>query len=93
MKQRFNDVVDKLQRSGTIFGAEYLKKNGEVTKINGRFGVFKFVKGTGVSSPSVITVWDNNRKRYTSLIPSNILTINTNRKKYIKTNEFLIEQL
>jgi|TARA_R110000824_G_scaffold118095_4_gene270263 hypothetical protein len=93
MIQYFKDVVETLQREGTIFGAEYRKKNGEVTKINGRFGVAKFVKGTGVSSPNVLTVWDNNRKRYTSLIPDNIVSINTNRKKYVKTNEFLIEQI
>lgn len=64
-----------LQEEGKIFGAKYIKKNGEVTKINGRFGVHKFVKGTGHSSPNVWTVWDNNRKRYTALIPENIQTI------------------
>jgi len=64
-----------LQEEGKIFGAKYLKKNGEITKINGRFGVHKFVKGTGQSSPNVWTVWDNNRKRYTALIPENIQTI------------------
>lgn len=64
-----------LQKEGRIFGATYVKKNGEVTKINGRFGVHKFVKGTGNSSPNVWTVWDNNRKRYTALIPENIQSI------------------
>lgn len=93
MKQRFKDLVETLKAEGTIFGAEYRKKNGEVTKINGRFGVAKFVKGTGVSNPNVLTVWDNNRKRYTSLIPDNIVSINTNKRKYLKTDEFLIEQL
>lgn len=64
-----------LQKEGRIFGATYVKKNGEVTKINGRFGVHKFAKGTGNSSPNVWTVWDNNRKRYTALIPENIQSI------------------
>ena len=91
MIKYFNEVVSELQSKGTIFGAEYRKKNGEVTKINGRFGVAKFVKGTGTSSPNVLTVWDNNRKRYTSLIPDNIVSLNTNKTKYVKTDEFLIE--
>jgi len=39
----------------------------------------------------VLTVWDNNRKRYTSLIPDNIVSLNTNKTKYVKTDEFLIE--
>jgi len=91
MVKYFNDVVAELQSKGTIFGAEYRKKNGEVTKINGRFGVSKFVKGTGTSSTNVLTVWDNNRKRYTSLIPDNIVSLNTNKTKYVKTDEFLIE--
>jgi hypothetical protein len=91
MVKYFNDVVAELQSKGTIFGAEYRKKNGEVTKINGRFGVAKFVKGTGTSSPNVLTVWDNNRKRYTSLIPDNIVSLNTNKTKYVKSDEFLIQ--
>jgi hypothetical protein len=91
MVKYFNEVVAELQSKGTIFGAEYRKKNGEVTKINGRFGVAKFVKGTGTSSPNVLTVWDNNRKRYTSLIPDNIVSLNTNKTKYVKSDEFLIE--
>ena len=91
MVKYFNDVVAELQSKGTIFGAEYRKKNGEVTKINGRFGVSKFVKGTGTSSPNVLTVWDNNRKRYTSLIPDNIVSIRTSGSEYIKTDEFLIQ--
>lgn len=82
MKKYLNEVVSELQRKGTIFGAEYRKKNGEVTKINGRFGVAKFVKGTGQSSPNVLTVWDNNRKRYTSLKPDNIISITTSGYKY-----------
>lgn len=93
MIKYFNDVVAELQSKGTIFGAEYRKKNGEVTKINGRFGVHKFTKGTGMSSPKVLTVWDNNRKRYTSLIPDQIVSIRTSGSEYIKTDEFLIEQL
>ena len=91
MIKYFNEVVSELQSKGTIFGAEYRKKNGEVTKINGRFGVAKFVKGTGTSSTNVLTVWDNNRKRYTSLIPDNIVSLNTNKTKYVKSDEFLIE--
>ena len=54
MIKYFNEVVAELQSKGTIFGAEYRKKNGEVTKINGRFGVSKFVKGTGTSNPNVL---------------------------------------
>lgn len=93
MVKYFKEVVETLQSKGTIFGAEYRKKNGEITKINGRFGVHKFVKGTGVSSPNVLTVWDNNRKRYTSLIPDNIVSIKVSGTTYVKTDEFLIEQL
>ena len=93
MVKYFNEFVEELKSNGTIFGAEYVKKNGEVTKINGRFGVHKFVKGSGTSSPNVLTVWDNNRKRYTAMIPDNILSITANKRKYQKTDEFLIELL
>ena len=93
MIQNFKEVVSVLQRRGTIFGAEYRKKNGELTRINGRFGVARFIKGTGDSKSNVLTVWDNNRKRYTSLIPDNIITLNTNKRKFIKVDKILIEQL
>ncbi len=82
MKNYLNEVVSELQSKGTIFGAEYRKKNGEVTKINGRFGVAKFVKGTGQSSPNVLTVWDNNRKRYTSLKQERIIDITFKGQRY-----------
>lgn len=91
MIKYFNEVVTDLKQKGTIFGAEYRKKNGELTKINGRFGVAKFVKGTGQSNPNVLTVWDNNRKRYTAMIPENIVRITTNKRRYLKVDEFLIE--
>ena len=35
-----------LRNEKKIFGATYIKANGEVTKINGRFGVHKFLRGT-----------------------------------------------
>lgn len=77
MKAKLSRNVAKavLQKEGRIFGATYVKKNGEITKINGRFGVHKFLRGGRASSPNVWTVWDNNRKRYTALIPENIQTI------------------
>lgn len=65
-----------------IFGATYLKANGELTKINGRFGVTKFLKGTGMSKNNVWTIWDNNRKRYTSLVPDRIVNITYAGHKY-----------
>ena len=75
-------LVEELKSSGRIFGAEYIKKDGTTTKINGRFGVRKFTKGTGVSSPKVLTVWDNNRKRYTAMIPEKIVSITYSGYKY-----------
>lgn len=71
----FEQMINSLKKDGLIFGAEYRKKDGTITKINGRFGVHKFTNGRGTSSPKVLTVWDNNRKRYTSMIPDNIISI------------------
>lgn len=71
-----------LRNEKRIFGAKYIKANGEVTKINGRFGVVKFLKGTGQSKQGVWTVWDNNRKRYTSLVPERIVEITYAGHKY-----------
>lgn len=81
-KMSRNVVVEALQDTGHFFGATYRKKNGELTSINGRFGVHKFTKGTGKSSDKVWTIWDNNRKRYTSLIPENVIDVSYNGIKW-----------
>ena len=91
--QSFKDIVADLQSSGAIFGAEYIKKDGTRTKVNGRFGVHKFAKGTGVSSPKVLTIWDNNRKRYTALIPERIVSISCWGSKYKSIPTILRDRL
>jgi hypothetical protein len=83
-------VLPTLKKSGKIFGAEYIKKDGTTTKINGRFGVHKFTKGTGISSPKVLTVWDNNRKRYTAMIPEKIVSLTFSGYKY---TDFVVTKL
>jgi hypothetical protein len=74
---RFTATLEDLKRTGQIFGGVYRKKDGTITKFNGRFGVHKFSNGGVRTTPeSYALIWDNNRKRYTALIPENILQIN-----------------
>lgn len=87
----FQDIINSLKKNGVIFGAEYRKKDGSITKINGRFGVHKFAKGTGKSSPKVLTVWDNNRKRYTAMIPENIISISAYGVKFRKIPSLVLD--
>ena len=87
----FKDIIDSLKSDGVIFGAEYRKKDGTITKINGRFGVHKFTNGRGTSSPKVLTVWDNNRKRYTSMIPENIISISAYGSKFRKISSVILD--
>jgi hypothetical protein len=71
-----SNLVDFIQRSGTIFGAVYKKKDGTITKVNGRFGVHKHLKGGHRTVPSsMYVIWDNNRKRYTALDPERIISL------------------
>lgn len=72
-----SNLVDLISLKGTIFGAVYKKKDGQITKINGRFGVRKHLKGGARTVPQdMYVVWDNNRKRYTALDPDRIQSIN-----------------
>jgi len=91
--QTFSDIITDLKSSGKIFGAEYIKKDGTRTKVNGRFGVRKFAKGTGTSSPNVLTIWDNNRKRYTSMNPEGIVSISCWGSKYTSLANYLRTEL
>jgi hypothetical protein len=71
-----SNLVDLIALRGTIFGAVYKKKDGQITKINGRFGVRKHLKGGTRTVPSdMYVVWDNNRRRYTALDPERIQSI------------------
>lgn len=69
--------VRKLQASGLIFGGEYTKKDGTITKFNGRGGVHKFVKGgINCNNPHNLLIWDTNRERYMAIVPENLVSIN-----------------
>lgn len=74
---KFLATLEDLKRTGQIFGGVYRKKDGSITKFNGRCGVHKFSKGGTRTTPdNYIIIWDNNRKRYTSLIPESIIQLN-----------------
>lgn len=82
-----SDIVSKLQKTGVIFGAMYVKKDGELTEINGRFGVRKFLKGGKRTAPNtMLVVWENNRKRYTSIDPERIISMRVQKKEYLNFN-------
>lgn len=77
-------IVRKLHSSGTIFGALYCKKDGSLTQINGRFGVSKFLRGGKRTAPdTMLVVWDNNRKRYTTIDPQRIISMRVQKKEYV----------
>jgi hypothetical protein len=77
-------IVQKLQSTGTIFGALYCKKDGSLTQINGRFGVHKFLRGGKRTAPdTMLVIWDNNRKRYTSIHPERIISMRVQKKEYV----------
>ena len=71
-----SNLILSIQDSGTIFGAVYKRKDGTITKVNGRFGVHKHLKGGNRTVPSTMyVIWDNNRKRYTALDPNRIISL------------------
>ncbi len=82
------ELKSELLSSNRIFGGTYIKKNGEVTKFNGRMGVHKFVKG-GKSSlkDSNWLIWDTNRKRYMAIIPEQLVSVTAFGNEYEFVNE------
>lgn len=78
----------ELQSSNRIFGGTYIKKNGEVTKFNGRMGVHKFTKGgKSCVKDSNWLIWDNNRKRYMQIIPDQLVSVTAFGNEYEFTNK------
>ena len=81
------DIVGKLQKTGVNFGAMYVKKDGELTEIKGRVGVRKFLKGGKRTAPdTMLVIWENNRKRYTSIDPERIISMRVQKKEYLNFN-------
>jgi len=80
-------IEQSLKKSGKIFGVLYVKKDGEVTELNGRFGVTKFLKGgKRTVPPAMWVIWENNRKRYTAIEPERIIQIRTQREHFVNFN-------
>lgn len=82
-----SDLKSELANSNRIFGGTYIKKNGEVTKFNGRMGVSKFTKGgKSTLKDSNWLIWDTNRKRYMAIIPDQLVSVTAfgNEYEFIK---------
>jgi len=78
-----SDLKSELAQSNRIFGGTYTKKNGEVTKFNGRMGVSKFTKGgKSTLKESNWLIWDTNRKRYMAIIPEQLVSVTAFGKEY-----------
>lgn len=74
----------ELSKSGRIFGGTYIKKNGEITKFNGRMGVAKFTKGgKSTLKDSNWLIWDTNRKRYMAIIPDQLVSVTAFGNEYM----------
>ena len=69
-------IVSELKSTGVIFGGKFVKKDGTVSKFNGRFGVAKHVKGgVNCNKAENWTIYDINRKRYMQIIPDSVMEL------------------
>jgi hypothetical protein len=72
---------------GTIFSAEFIKKNGEVRKIHCRLGVKAYTNGKGLSynqaNYNYLTVYDLQKKAYRTLNVDTLLKVNARNKNYL----------
>lgn len=92
--EHLDNLMHKIVTSHQIFGIVYQKKSGEITKFNARFGVHKFLKGGKRTVPnSMYVIYDNNRKGYRALEPSNIMQITYNKSRYVRSNDYEFLQL
>lgn len=87
--EHLDNLMYKITNSKRIFGVVYQKKNGEITKFNARFGVHKFLRGGKRTVPnSMYVIWDNNRKGYRALEPSNIMQITFDKGRYVRSSDY-----
>ena len=71
-----SEVQSKLKAKGTKFlTVTFVKKNGELRKINGRLNATSKIKGTGRSTPShLVPIWSP-REGWRSFDVNNVLEI------------------
>lgn len=75
-KESLSNIVAELKSTGVIFGGKFTKKDGTVSKFNGRFNVAKYVKGgKNCNKAENWTIYDINRKRYMQIIPASVSEI------------------
>jgi hypothetical protein len=58
------------QAKGKFFVAKFVKKNGEIRKMNGRLGVKKYLKGgesTSKDKENLVVVYDVQKKGYRTI--------------------------
>ena len=80
-----DNLIADIYKSSRIFGILYQKKDGEITKLNARFGVTKFLRGGKRTAPqSMYVVWENNRKGYRTIAPERIISISYAKNRYQK---------
>lgn len=84
-----DNLISYIYKSSRIFGLVYQKKDGEITKLNARFGVTKFLRGGKRTAPnSMYVVYDNNRKGYRTIAPERIVSISFNKNRYDKLDNW-----
>ena len=72
-----SEVQSKLKAKGTKFlTVTFVKRNGEIRRINGRLNATSKIKGTGRSTPShLVPIWSPHLNQWRSFDVNNVLEI------------------
>lgn len=82
------EIIDRTAKSNFI-GFTFIKKDGSERKLNGRFGVTKYLKGGKVTldPKKFYIIFDLQKKEYRSIDKSRILSVRLNGIHYIVRGE------
>ena len=84
MKVNQKEIIEKiLQTNGRYFGVTFIKKNGEIRKLNGRLGVKKYLTGVGRNHPAhLINAFDQQQEGYRYVTKDRILSARIDGEEY-----------
>lgn len=82
-----NEIVNEVGKDGKIFTVKFIKRTiGEERILNCRLGVYKYVRGIGMSydpkSKGLITVFDMQKNGYRMIATESVEWVHGNGKTY-----------
>lgn len=86
-------LFNTLKKTGSFFGAEFIKKDKTIRVMNARFAVKKYLSGGNLKynplDKGLVVVFDRNKKEYRMINKNTLIYITFGKVRYIFMNNII----